>query len=1072
MKLQFKEQEFQVQAVKAVVDCFEGQPIKTNRFTLERSKNLIKKVKQAASGGVQALVFESEVLEDIGYRNSTIQLLEPQVLENIQHVQNLNDLNQSQHIERPKGTKLGYNLTIEMETGTGKTYTYIRTMYELHKHYGWSKYIVVVPSIAIREGVFKSFEVTQDHFQELYGHKINPFIYNSSRPQDIENFASESRISVMIINTQAFSSAQYDKNTGELKDNVGNRIYRELDQFGTRRPIDIIAETNPILIIDEPQSVGKQGSKTLNSMQGFNPLLTLRYSATHVKGEEYNKIYRLDALDAYNQHLVKKIQVKGINPRGSTGTTGFLYLEHISLSTNKPPYAVMEFEKRVGEGIKKVRQKLSEGANLYELSGNLPAYKNHTISEINGYLNKVSINGQDIYPGDIINEKDEQAFRRVQIRETILSHLQKEKQLYGKGIKILSLFFIDSVEKYRLYDESGEKLSGEYAQIFEEEYNNVRSEFLDLFHADYNDYLLETDPREVHRGYIPTERAGRPTEQAIYTTDYTSYLSRDPADKVHDGYFSIDKKGKAIDPTIKRGSEDSEDISAYELIMKHKEKLMSFEEPIRFIFSHSALKEGWDNPNVFQICALKNADSGSLTRRRQEVGRGMRLCVDKRGVRQDFDLVGEQVHEINKLTVIASESYEAFAKGLQSEIASTLQDRPQKAEVEYFIGRLLTNEHNETHRLTEDDAKKLNKLLYKNEVIDEEDKITPEGRELIEQNKMPLPYHLEPFRESVGMLLKSIYTGVAFKPEDERQTIVLGTNTNFAKKEFQELWDKINLKTVYEVNFDTEKLIQDSKNRINAQLHISDRVYEVKTGELQEGTKAEMEQGGLVKESKRELVKLKNDLYNNTLYDVIGEIEALTHLTRKTIVAILKAIHEETFLLIRKNPEEFIAKSSKLINEVKASLIINNIVYHKIADRHDAKTVFTNDKHALRQSALLKKHIYDYLTSDSIIEADFAKALENSTEIVVYAKLPKSFYVSTPIAKYSPDWVIVLDKDKVRHIYFVAETKGSDSDMDLREIEKLKIHCAEKHFDTISGGVVKFSKVSSYEKLMDIVQMK
>ncbi|UCS92497.1 DEAD/DEAH box helicase family protein [Echinicola marina] len=1065
MKLQFKEQDFQIQAVKAVVDCFNGQPIKTNRFTLERSKNLIKKAKQAASGSIQASVFESEVLEEIGYRNSPIQLLEPQVLKNIQQVQKLNDLNESQQIERPKGTKLGYNLTIEMETGTGKTYTYIRTMYELHKHYGWSKFIVIVPSIAIREGVFKSFEVTQDHFQELYGHKINPFIYNSGRPQDIENFASDSRISVMIINTQAFSSAQYDKKTGELKDNVGNRIYRELDQFGTRRPIDIISQTNPILIIDEPQSVGKQGSKTLDSMQGFNPLFTLRYSATHAKGEEYNKIYRLDALDAYNQHLVKKIQVKGINLKGSTGTTGYLYLEHISLSTTKPPFAVLEFEKRVGESIKKVRQKLPEGANLYELSGNLPAYKNHTISEINGYLNKVVINGQDIFPGDILNDKDEHSFRRVQIRETIMSHLQKEKQLFGQGIKVLSLFFIDSVDKYRMYDESGEKLLGEYAQIFEEEYNNVRSEFLDIFKAEYNDYLVETDPGKVHRAYLPTEQVGLPTT-------YSSYLSRDDAGKVHDGYFSIDKKGKSIDPKVKRGSEESDDTSAYDLIMKDKEKLMSFEEPVRFIFSHSALKEGWDNPNVFQICALKNADSGSQTRRRQEVGRGMRLCVDKRGVRQDFDLVGEQIHEINKLTVIASESYEAFAKGLQTEIAATLRDRPQRAEVEYFVGKVVSNEQDETHRLTEEDAKKLNKLLYKNDVIDEEDRITPEGRELIEQNKMPLPYTLEPYRESIGKLLKSVYTGEAFKPEDERQTIILDTNANFAKKEFQELWDKINLKTVYEVNFDTEKLIRDSKNRINAQLHISDRIYEVKTGELQEGTKAEMEQGSLVKESKRESLKLKNDLYANTVYDVIGEIEALTHLTRRTIVAILKAIHEEKFLLIRKNPEEFIARSSKLINEVKASLIINNIVYHKVDGRHDAKTVFTNDKHALRQSDLLKKHIYDYLTSDSKIEADFAKALENSTEVVVYAKLPKSFYVSTPVAKYSPDWAIVLDKDKVRHIYFVAETKGSDSDMDLREIEKLKIHCAEKHFDTIGGGVVKFSKISSYEKLMDIVQMK
>jgi type III restriction enzyme len=1041
MKLQFKEQDFQVQAVKAVVDAFAGQAIKTNRFTLERSATLISKAKQAASG-IATLDFELE--EEIGYRNSPIQISESQILENIQRVQKWNDLNESQQIERPKGVKLGYNLTIEMETGTGKTYTYIRTMYELNKHYGWSKFIIIVPSIAIREGVFKSFQVTQDHFQELYGHKINPFIYNSGRPQDIENFASDSRISVMIINTQAFNASGAE----------ARRIYQELDQFGTRKPIEIISQTNPILIIDEPQSV--DGEKTLKSMQDFNPLFTLRYSATHKV--EYNKVYRLDALDAYNKRLVKKIQVKGINLKGSTGTTGYLYLEHISLSATKPPYAVVEFEKRVGEGVKKVRQKLSEGANLYELSGNIPAYKNQSITEINGYLNKIVVKGQDIYPGDILNDKDEQAFRRIQIRETIMSHLKKEKQLFEKGIKVLSLFFIDSVEKYRLYDENGEQALGEYARLFEEEYNKVRNDFLDLFHQEYNDYLIDTDPGKIHKGYMPT--------------NYGEYLKRDDAESVHTGYFSIDKKGRSIDPHVGKKSEDSEDISAYDLIMKDKERLLSFEEPTRFIFSHSALKEGWDNPNVFQICALKNAESGSQTRRRQEVGRGMRLCVNKNGNRLDFEMVGEQVHEINKLTVIASESYEAFAKGLQHEIAASLKDRPQKAEVEYFVGKVVRNEKDEERRLTEEDAKKLNKVLYKNEVIDDNDKITPEGRELIEQNKMPLPENLEPFRESVGRLLKSIYTGEPFKPEDERQTIILNPNPNFKKKEFQALWEKINLKTIYEVKFDTDKLINDSKNRINAQLHIGDRVYEVKTGELQDGSKQQMQEGSLIKESERQYQKLKNNQYTNTVYDIVGEIEVLTNLTRNTIVSILKAIKEEKFLLLRKNPEEFIAKCSRLINEVKASLIINNIVYHKIEERHDAKTVFTNDKFALRNSELLKKHIYDYLTSDSKIEADFAKALENSTEVVVYAKLPKSFYISTPVANYSPDWAIVFDKDKVRHIYFVAESKGSDSDLELREIEKLKIHCATEHFKEISGNEIKFEKVSSYDKLLEIVQLK
>jgi type III restriction enzyme len=558
MKLQFKEQDFQIQAVKAVVDCFEGQPLKTKKFTLERTKALVANAKLVAAGGRPQA--EAKIFEDIGYRNSPVQITEIQVLKNIQEVQKQYDLHESQQIERPAGVKLGYNLTIEMETGTGKTYTYIRTMYELHKHYGWSKFIVIVPSIAIREGVYKSFQITQDHFQELYGHKINPFIYNSGRPQDIENFASDSRITVMIINTQAFAARGED----------ARRIKKELDQFGTRRPIDIIAETNPILVIDEPQSV--DGPTTLASMQEFKPIFTLRYSATHKV--EYNKIFRLDALDAYNKRLVKKIQVKGINLKGSTGTTGYLYVEQIILSATQPPRVVIEYEKRAGEGVRKIRQTLSEGANLFELSGNLPAYKNTTITEINGYLNKVVIGGQDIYPGDILNDKDENAFRRVQIRETIMSHLQKEKQLFEKGVKVLSLFFIDSVDKYRLYNESGEQEPGEYARIFEEEYNKVRNDFIDLFQQEYNDFLRDTDPGKVHKGYMPT--------------NYFSYLSRDEATHIHDGYFSIDKKGKSVDPKVKRGSDESDDISAYDLIMKDKERLLSFEEPTRFIFSHSA----------------------------------------------------------------------------------------------------------------------------------------------------------------------------------------------------------------------------------------------------------------------------------------------------------------------------------------------------------------------------------------------------------------------------------------------------------------------------------------------------
>src|SRR5690554_553100 len=897
MKLQFKEQGFQLDAVNAVVKCFEGQTLKTNRFTLEKTAQILRRAKEQATG-VSTINFDVEEL--IGYRNSAVQITSEQVFENIVSVQRDHYLIENQKLDVVKGANIGYNFTIEMETGTSKTYTYIRTMYELNKKYGWSKFIIIVPSIAIREGVFKTFELTQDHFQEIYGHKISPFIYNSARPQDIETFASDGRISVMVINTQAFAARGAD----------ARRIHQELDHFGSRRPIDIIAQTRPIIIIDEPQSVGKEGSVTLKSMEDFQPLFTLRYSATHL--EEYNKIYRLDALDAYNKKLVKKIQVKGINLKGSSGTTGYLYLEYISLSANKPPMAYLEYEKRSGNGVKRVREKLEQGTDLYEISGGLPAYKNCLITEVNGYHNKIVVNGQDIYPGDIINDKDELAFRRIQIRETILSHLQKEKVLFEKGIKVLSLFFIDSVEKYRRYNEMGEEELGEYAQIFEEEYKNAINNFIDLFHPEYTDYVIDTDVNKTSKVYAPGS--------------YLDYLQRDDADRVHNGYFSIDKKGKPVDPTIKRGREDSDDVSAYDLIMKDKERLLSFTEPTRFIFSHSALKEGWDNPNVFQICALKNVDSGSQTRRKQEVGRGMRLAVDKNGIRQDFELVGEQVHDVNVLTVIASESYEDFAKGLQTEIAKSLKDRPVKADTKFFLGKVLTNELGETIRLTEDDAKKLNKFLYKHDVLDEDDKITSEGKELIEKNEVPVPENLVAYALAVSQLLQTVYNGEGIKPEDDRSTVPMTVNKNFAKKEFQELWKKISLKTVYEVNFDTERLINESKIRLNADLHISERKYEIKTGEMSEVSKEDLKEGTAINVTKTDAKKLSSDLYTQVAYDIVGEIEAQTNLKRSTIVEILKKINPNTFALLRKNPEEFIAKSAKLINETKASLDRKSVV--------------------------------------------------------------------------------------------------------------------------------------------------
>ena len=624
MKLQFKHQKFQADAAKAVVDVFAGQPYLTPTYMIDRGYEKIE-----ADGVKSSQIAIKEEEESTGWRNERIvpELSDKLILEHLQKVQRTNQIKPSDKLEGR------YNLTIEMETGVGKTYTYIKTMYELNKHYGWSKFIVVVPSIAIREGVYKSFQVTQEHFAEEYGKKIRFFIYNSKDLTEIDRFASDSSINVMIINMQAFNAKGKD----------ARRIYMKLDEFRSRRPIDIIAKTNPILIIDEPQSV--EGAATKKNLKLFCPLLTLRYSATHKSDSIYNMVYRLDAMEAYNKRLVKKIAVKGITESGSTATEGFVYLESINLS-KADPTATIQFDYKGANGIRKKTATVGIGYNLYDYSGNLDEYKvGFVVKSIDGRDNSVEfLNGIKIFAGDVIGKVSEDQLRRIQIRETILSHLERERQLFHKGIKVLSLFFIDEVAKYKQYDEAGHPFNGIYADMFEEEYNDILSSM----------------------------------QREIGDEDYIRYLDAISAHDTHAGYFSVDKKGKMTDSKLSDKKEGtSDDIDAYDLIMKNKELLLDRDpkkSPVRFIFSHSALREGWDNPNVFQICTLKQ--SSSEVRKRQEVGRGLRLCVNQDGERMDANVLGNDVQSINVLTVIASESYDSFAKGLQTELADAVAVAP------------------------------------------------------------------------------------------------------------------------------------------------------------------------------------------------------------------------------------------------------------------------------------------------------------------------------------------------------------------------------------------------------------
>lgn len=930
MKLQFRHQKFQADAAKAVVDVFAGQPYRTPSYRMDRGEV------------TQQVLFDEE--NDTGWGNQRIvpELQEQVVLDHIRNIQRENQIPLSEKLE---GT---YNLTIEMETGVGKTYTYIKTMYELNKHYGWSKFIVVVPNIAIREGVYKTFQVTQEHFAEEYGKKIHFFIYNSSRLTEIDRFASDDSINVMIINAQAFNAKGKD----------ARRIYMKLDEFRSRRPIDIIAKTNPILIIDEPQSV--EGKQTKKNLKEFQPLMTLRYSATHKSDSIYNMVYRLDAVEAYNKKLVKKIAVKGIQESGTTATDSYLYLEGLNLS-KAAPMATIQFHKKGKSDIRIVSKKVGIGFDLYANSGEMEEYKNNFIVKgIDGRDNSVElVNGIKIYAGDVIGEVSEEQIRRIQIRETILSHIERERQLFYKGIKVLSLFFIDEVEHYRKYDSSGNPQNGVFADMFEEEYEDIVKNL------------------QMENG----------------KDAYSKYLGVISGKRTHAGYFSIDKKGRMINSKVGRAKTSSDDVDAYDLIMKNKELLLDRDpekSPVRFIFSHSALREGWDNPNVFQICTLKQ--SSSDVRKRQEVGRGMRLCVNEDGERMDENALGDDVHNINVLTIIASESYDQFAKSLQSEIAEAVGSRTDQVTESLFVNA------------------RSNNIELK-----------------VDRDKLAMP-------------------------------------------EFQALWSKINAKTAYVVDFDTEELVKNAVAELDRRLKVSKIFFKIETGSMEKIRS----QGNLVssvsfvKEHSGTYGQTKIKANTNIKYDLIGKLVEETGLTRKTVLQILTGIQPSVFEQFKDNPEEFIMGAAKLINHVKAAAIIQHITYEVLEDRYDTD-IFTNAaiKGKLGVNARkAKKHLFDHVVYDSANERRFSEELDASQEVAVYVKLPNGFFIPTPVGHYHPNWAVAFKDGTVKHIYFVGETKGSMDTLEFRGIENAKIHCAREHFKAISKETVVYDVVDSYDALL------
>lgn len=1034
MKLRFKHQKFQADAVKATCDIFTGQIDASHRFAIDQgdlSNNLLSR------------------LERTGFGNADISLQDAQLIKNLHEVQGLQNIPRSSRIEKLNSRPV---FTIEMETGTGKTYTYIKTMYELNKQYGWCKFIVVVPSIAIREGVYKSFQTTADHFAEDYGKKIRFFIYNSSKLNELEQFSEDPGINVMIINTQAFNARGAD----------ALRIYMQLDSFQSRRPIDVIAATKPIIIVDEPQSVlgtDRKANVTRESIMRFNPLFFLNYSATH--REDFNKVYRLDAVDAYQKQLVKKITVKGITVKGGTATNGYLYLQKINTYPNKKPTATIAFEVngKSGSGIMRKTKTLVLGDDIYVHSGELEAYHDgYKISEINardedGFVDFV--NGIRIHEGEVIGETNPDDLRRIQIRETIMSHLETERKLYKKGIKVLSLFFIDEVAKYKKYTDDGEQ-KGDYAKIFEDEFKKA----IDIYLS--QQLQFEED------------------------ADFRSYLEKFQASEIHAGYFSIDKKGHAINS--KEGKEGgSDDVSAYDLIMKNKERLLDLKEPVRFIFSHSALREGWDNPNVFQICTLRKSDAE--IKKRQEIGRGLRLCVDQNGIRQDAEILGENlVHDINILTVIANESYESFASSLQNEFNEIIAKRPKDASASLFIGKIIQDASGErTVTIDTAVAGDIYLGLVTAGLVDKTTKqLTDAYHSLTEEKKIESVREavgdmLMPFAENIQNILASVYDPKRGQlVTNARRSQKLNLNQDkFASAKFKELWNRINEKTYYTVEFGEQELIDRCVKALDMNMRVTKTEVIITEGLLKSVDKDKLEMYREKIGTPIEISEISNDIVK---YDLISELAKFqndggTSLTRKTIAKILSGIKPETFAKFKMNPEEFIHNAIQLINGEKAATIVEHIEYDKLNERWDGGEIFINGEitgeynHNLIDTP--NKHLYDKLRYDSTVEKDFAEELDKSEAVEVYVKLPKRFYIDTPMGHYNPDWAIAFtDGSGVKHIYFVAETKGVSEgqlDVGVKGVEKAKIECARKHFAKISNGDTIYGVCNSYQDLLKLV---
>jgi type III restriction enzyme len=981
MKLQFnKDLEYQHQAIASVVDLFRGQMPKQSNFTVAANNSLFGLIDSTNGVG------------------NKLELDEDEIFENLKDIQLRNGLPKTKILKAGK-----YDFDVEMETGTGKTYVYLRTIFELNKNFGFSKFIIVVPSIAIKEGVYKSLEITEEHFKGLFDNTIyNYFFYDSSKLEQVRSFAVSDNIEIMVINIDAFRKSFTDP----TKENKANIIHRPNDRLNGMKPIELIQETRPFVIIDEPQSVDTT-PKSKEAIKSLNPLCTLRYSATHV--EKHNLVYKLDAVDSYNLELVKQIEVASFTTKDYHNNA---YLKLLSVNNKKSPITAkieMDIKNNKGE-VKRGSVTVKRGDDLYDKSKGRDVYEGYIVSEIyceegNEYVAFAS--KEDILRiGKSLGDVDDLAIKEQQIRKTIEEHLDKELILNKQGIKVLSLFFLDRVANYRYYDDAGSSQKGIYAKLFEKHYTDLIKK--PKYNTLFKDIDLDTAAEDVHNGYFSTDKKG------TKSTDKNVALK--------------DTSGTTV-----------ADDDAYSLIMRDKELLLSFDTKLRFIFSHSALREGWDNPNVFQICTLN--ETKSEVKKRQEIGRGLRLCVNQDGERQHG-------FSINTLTVMANESYEEFADALQKEYESESGIRFGIIEAHLFANIPVKQEDGNVKYLGQAESEAIFKGFLDNGYIDEAGKVQDKLKIDLKDNKLNVPEEYELVKAEIIALTRKVCSNLNIKNNSDKKTIKLNKQV-YLDPEFIELWDRIKYKTTYSVEFDSEKLIDECCKEIQTSLSVSSaKLIYTKAG-------LDISAGGVVvEESDRYAVGL-NNLQEN-IPDIIAYLQNETNLTRKTIVEIL--LRSKTIHLFKKNPQRYMEQIVQIITAKMRLMIVDGIKYTKLGDEeYYAQELFETEEltgYLSKNMIESKKSVYEYVLYDSNKEESFATRFEKTDSVKLYAKLPRWFTITTPLGTYNPDWVVLIEVDGKDKLYFVLESKGDTMFDTLRPTEDAKIKCGRKHFEALGNDVV------------------